>query len=238
MLLSPSAHVDSFAREHLPTPEQWPELVFDLPELAYPTRLNCAEELLEASIARYGSDRTCLRAADGTVWTYEQVRESANRIARVLTEDLGLVPGNRVLLRGPNNPMLVATWFGVLRAGGVVVTTMPLLRAGELRTIAEICGPTIALCDARFTDDLVKAELDGLALTTYGGSGPDDLTVEGELWEHEYFFVRGGKTVAAVSKRWWTMADTYGVDVLDDEDHVLILASTVVIDLVQEDERG
>jgi 2-aminobenzoate-CoA ligase len=176
MQLSPSAHVDSFAREHLPPPEQWPELVFDLPELAYPTRLNCAEELLEASIARYGPDRPCLRAADGTVWTYEQVRESANRIARVLTEDLGLVPGNRVLLRGPNNPMLVATWFGVLRAGGVVVTTMPLLRAGELRTIAEICGPTIALCDARFTDDLVKAELDGLALTTYGGSGPDDLT--------------------------------------------------------------
>ena len=176
MQLSPSAHVDSFARDHLPPPQQWPELIFDLPELAYPTRLNCAEELLEATIARYGPDRPCLRAADGSVWTYEQVRDSANRIARVLTEDLGLVPGNRVLLRGPNNPMLAATWFGVLRAGGVVVTTMPLLRAGELRTIAEICRPSIALCDARFTDDLVKAEIDGLAITTYGGSGADDLT--------------------------------------------------------------
>ena len=176
MQLSPSAHVDSFARDHLPPPRQWPELIFDMPELAYPTRLNCAEELLEGTIARFGTDRPCLRAADGSVWTYEQVRDSANRIARVLTEDLGLVPGNRVLVRGPNNPVLAATWFGVLRAGGVVVTTMPLLRAGELRTIAEICRPTIALCDARFTDDLVKAEIDGLAMTTYGGAGADDLT--------------------------------------------------------------
>lgn len=176
MQLSPSAYVDSFVRDHLPPPEHWPELVVDLPELAYPTQLNCAEELLEATIVRYGPHRPCLRAADGSVLTYEQVRDCANRIARVLTEDLGLVSGNRVLLRGPNNPMLVAAWFGVLRAGGVVVTTMPLLRAGELRTIAEICRPTIALCDARFTDDLVKAEIDGLALTTYGGSNADDLT--------------------------------------------------------------
>src|SRR5262245_22578772 len=176
MQLTPSAHVDSFTRDHLPPPQQWPELVFDLPELTYPSRLNCAAELLEATIARYGPDRPCLRAADGSIWTYEQVRDCANRIARVLAEDLGLVPGNRVLLRGPNNPMLVAAWFGVLRAGGVVVTTMPLLRAGELRTIAEICRPSIALCDARFTDDLEKAEIDGLAITTYDGSAADDLT--------------------------------------------------------------
>jgi len=176
MQLSPSAHLDSFTRDHLPPQQEWPELVFDLPELAYPTQLNCAEELLEATIARHGPDRPCLRAGDGSVWTYEQLRDTANRIARVLTEDLGLVPGNRVLLRGPNNPMLVATWFGVLRAGGVVVTTMALLRAGELRTIAEICRPSIALCDTGFTDDLVKAEIDGLEITTYGGSGTDDLT--------------------------------------------------------------
>src|SRR5262245_2427705 len=176
MQLTPSAHVDSFTRDHLPPPQQWPELVFDLPELTYPSRLNCAAELLEATIARYGPDRPCLRAADGSIWTYEQVRDCANRIARVLAEDLGLVPGNRVLLRGPNNPMLVAAWFGVLRAGGVVVTTMPLLRAGELRTIAEICRPSIALCDARFTDDLEKAGIDGLAITTYDGSAADDLT--------------------------------------------------------------
>ncbi|HKE52544.1 MAG TPA: AMP-binding protein [Actinomycetes bacterium] len=176
MQLSPSEHLDSFTRDHLPQQQHWPELVFDLPELAYPDQLNCAEELLEATIARHGPDRPCLRAGDGSVWTYEQLRDTANRIARVLTEDLGLVPGNRVLLRGPNNPMLVATWFGVLRAGGVVVTTMALLRAGELRTIAEICRPSIALCDTRFTDDLVKAEIDGLEITTYGGSGTDDLT--------------------------------------------------------------
>src|SRR5262247_2261619 len=145
MQLSPSEHLDSFTRDHLPQQQHWPELVFDLPELAYPTQLNCAETLLEATIARHGPDRPCLRAGDGSVWTYEQLRDTANRIARVLTEDLGLVPGNRVLLRGPNNPMLVAAWFGVLRAGGVVVTTMPLLRAREITALTDLTRPDLAV---------------------------------------------------------------------------------------------
>ena len=99
-------------------------------------------------------------------------------------------------------------------------------------------GPTYEIYRNGDLAAVVKKKLFKLSPTfTIDVPGPDDLTVEGDLWEHEYVFVRSGKTVAAVSKRWWTMADTYGVDVLEDEDHVLILASTVVIDLVQADEE-
>ena len=115
--------------------------MLDLGPLDYGDRLNCATELLDATIDRLGPDRPCLRSPDGTVWTYGELRAHANRIAAVLVDDLGLVPGNRVLLRGFNEPWLVACWFAVLKAGGVAVTTMPLLRAGELATMAEMCRP-------------------------------------------------------------------------------------------------
>ncbi|MGH8939042.1 MAG: AMP-binding protein, partial [Actinomycetes bacterium] len=167
MELSPSGHVDTFARDNLPPFEQWPQLLFELPELHYPDRLNCATELLDAVIARHGADRPCVLSPEET-WTYGELLDRANRIAEVLVEDLGIVPGNRVLLRGPNNPWLVACWFGVLKAGGVVVTTMPLLRAGELRTTAEMARIGLALCDDRFTDDLEKAAIAGLRTVTYG----------------------------------------------------------------------
>ena len=127
MQLSPSAHVDTFCRDNLPPVDQWPELLFDLPEVQYPDRLNCAIELLDRSIERHGPDRPCVRSPTER-WTYGELLRRANQIAQVLVEDLGVVPGNRVLLRGPNNPWLVACWFGVLKAGAVVVTTMPLLR--------------------------------------------------------------------------------------------------------------
>lgn len=166
--LSPSAHIDTFARDNLPAGELWPEFTFDLPELSYPERLNCAVDLLDGTIERFGADRPCLRDASGTVWTYGELRDRANRVARALTEDLELVPGNRVLLRGPNNPWLVACWFGVLKAGGIVVTTMPLLRSGELAAIGDIARPQLALCDPRFLDDLVKAEVEGMRIVEYG----------------------------------------------------------------------
>src|SRR5215475_13888636 len=118
--LSPSAHVDTFTRDNLPPVDQWPDLLFDLPELQYPDRLNCAEELLGGSIARFGPHRPCLRDASGTVWSYGEVREWVDRIAQVLADDLGILPGNRVLLRGPNNPELVACWLAVLKVGAVV----------------------------------------------------------------------------------------------------------------------
>lgn len=171
MRLSPSAHVDTFCRDNLPPQEQWPVLRFDVPEVQYPERLNCAVELLDAMVARHGRDRTCLLAPDGTRWTYGDLLDRANRIANVLVDDLGLVPGNRVLLRGPNNPGLVAAWFAVLKAGGVVVPTMPMLRAGELATIGEIGTFQLALCDHRFTEDLAAAQIPSLTLMTYGPNG-------------------------------------------------------------------
>jgi len=171
--LSPSAHRDTFSRDNLPPLDQWP--VLDLGSLYYGDRLNCATALLDATIDRLGPGRPCLRTSDGTAWSYGDLRAHANRIAAVLVDDLGLVPGNRVLLRGFNEPWLVACWFAVLKAGGVAVTTMPLLRAGELATMAEMCRPTIALCDHRLTEDLQRAAIPGLTVATFGGATPDDL---------------------------------------------------------------
>jgi 2-aminobenzoate-CoA ligase len=173
MELSPSAHVDTFCRDNLPAQELWPELRFDLPELRYPDRLNCAQALLDATIARYGADRPALRTLTET-WTYGDLLRHANQAARVLTEDFGLVPGNRVLLRGPNNPWLIAAWFAVLKAGGVAVTTMALLRAGEISALADLTRPRMAICDHRFAGELTAA-LPELPTVLYGGSGADDL---------------------------------------------------------------
>ena len=175
MQLSPSAHTDTFCRDNLPPADQWPELRFDLPELHYPERLNCAEALLDATVARLGRDRPCLRTRTET-WTYGDLLQRANQAAHVFTSDFGLVPGNRVLLRGPNNPWLVAAWFGVLKAGGVAVTTMPLLRAREITALTDLTRPGLAVCDHRFADDLTAAA-PGLRAVFYGGSPPagDDL---------------------------------------------------------------
>jgi 2-aminobenzoate-CoA ligase len=171
--LSPSAHTDPFCRDNLPPLEQWP--VLDLGPLDYGERLNCATELLDGTIDRLGADRPCLRSSDGPTWTYGDLRAHADRIARVLVEDLGLVPGNRVLLRGFNEPWMVACWFAVLKAGGVAVTTMPMLRAGELATMAEMCRPSVALCDSRLTEDLERAAIPGLTTVAFGSTAPDDL---------------------------------------------------------------
>ncbi len=173
MELLPSAHLDTFCRDHLPPPGQWPELVFELPELRYPDRLNCATALLDDVIDRHGADRPCLHAPGQDTWTYADLLATSNRIAHVLVDDLGIVPGNRVLLRGPNNPMLAACWFAVLKAGAVAVSTMALLRAGELRTIHEIAQLDAALVDHRFLED---AQALAVPTVAYGGPEPDDLT--------------------------------------------------------------
>jgi 2-aminobenzoate-CoA ligase len=151
--LSHSAHVDSFARDHLPPRECWPELLFELPELSYPARLNCAAELLDRMVAAGHGGRIALRTAAGAC-TYLQLMAQANRIARVLREDLKLVPGNRVLLRAPNNPMMAACWLAVIKAGGIAVATMPLLRAGELKQIIDKAKVGAALCDVRLKEEL------------------------------------------------------------------------------------
>ncbi len=173
--LSPSAHVDTFCRDHLPPADSWPELRFELPELQYPERLNCAVELLDTTIARHGADRPALHSPSAPTWSYGDLRAAANRVAHVLVDDLGVVPGNRVLLRAPNSPWLAACWFGALKAGAVVVTTMPLLRATELATIHEIARIDAALCDHRFLADLDAAAL-GVPTVAFGGDAEDDLT--------------------------------------------------------------
>ncbi|MDX2591714.1 MULTISPECIES: AMP-binding protein [Streptomyces] len=166
-----SAHVDTFARDHLPPPDEWPELCFDLPELHYPERLNCAVELLG------GTDpaRPAFHTPAGPTWTYGDLRARVDRIAHVLTGELGVVPGNRVLLRGPTGPWLAACWLAVLKAGAVAVTVLAQQRPHELATMCEIARVRHALCDVRAVDDLAKAEIPGLGITTYGGDAPDDL---------------------------------------------------------------
>lgn len=149
-----TAHVDRFAREHLPPRELWPELRFDLPELQFPEQLNCVAELLDRWVAAGHGQRLALLGADGLRWSYAELQAQVNRIARVLVEDLALVPGNRVLLRGANSPMLAACWLAVVKAGGIAVGSMPLLRAKELQTIVEKAEVSHALCDARLADEL------------------------------------------------------------------------------------
>jgi 2-aminobenzoate-CoA ligase len=155
--INASAHVDQFVRERLPPPDLWPRMDWSgVPELAYPERLNCAAELLDRWIADGQGDRIAFRHAGGP-WTYSRVFEAANRIARALVEDLGVVPGNRVLLRAPNAPMLVACWFAVLKAGAVAVSTMPLLRVRELTEVIDRADVRLALTDTRIAGDLEAA---------------------------------------------------------------------------------
>lgn len=160
-----TAHIDTFARDHLPPTEQWPEFLFERPELQFPAQLNCATELLDKRISEGRGERLCLRAPGGLSWTFADVQQRANRIANVLVTDMGLVPGNRVLLRAPNNPMLVACWFAVMKAGGIAVATMPLLRAKELRKVLAKARVTHALCDVRLVDELRGAMREEPVLT-------------------------------------------------------------------------
>ncbi len=139
---------DSFVRDRLPPPELLPEFRFDLPEVQYPERLNCAAELLK------GGDPDSLAVInDHGRWTYADLDDLSGRIARLLVEEEGLVPGNRVLLRGPNTMTMFAAWLGVLKAGGVVVATMPLLRPGEIATVIERAQISHAIVDSRFIGD-------------------------------------------------------------------------------------
>jgi 2-aminobenzoate-CoA ligase len=151
--MSYTAHTDTFARDNLPPRSQWPEFLFELAELKYPARLNCATELLDKPVTRGYGHRIALRSPDGEC-TYTQLFTQANRLANVLVREMGLKPGNRVLLRGPNNPMMAAAWVAVMKAGGICVATMPLLRAKELTDIISKAEITHALCDKRLQEEL------------------------------------------------------------------------------------
>ncbi|MFI9720030.1 AMP-binding protein [Streptomyces sp. NPDC052396] len=168
MELMPSAHVDTFPRDHLPPAGQWPELC-SVPD--YPARLNCGAELLRST----AGDRPAFLDREGGRWSYGELRARAGRIAHTLTEDLGVVPGNRVLLRGPNSPDLAACWLAVMLAGAVAVTVPAGQRAHELAAVCRLAQAGHALCDIRSTGDLAKAAVPGLRMTVFGGDAGDDL---------------------------------------------------------------
>ena len=152
-----SAHTDTFARDNLPPAEQQPAYLFDLPTLQFPAQLNCADELLDRPVREGRGERLCIQAP-GVRWTYADLQARANRIANVLVREMGVVPGNRVLLRAPNNPMLAACWFAVMKAGAIAVATMPMLRAKELTQMIAKVAATHALCDAALADELMLAQ--------------------------------------------------------------------------------
>ncbi len=175
-----SAQQDRFVHDRLPPKSQWPQLLYDRPELQLPARLNLAEELLDKAPAKGFGARPMLRSAQLTL-SYGEARERVDRICRVLTEDLGLVPGNRVLLRGGNSIGLALAWLAVVKAGMIVVATMPLLRARELGDIIDKAQPTVALCDAKLLGELELARKDRPVLAVVvpfnGADEPGSLAV-------------------------------------------------------------
>ena len=152
-----SGHIDTFARDNLPPQNEWPEFLFTLPELQYPDRLNCVTEFVDKWVTSGQGDRIAIIAPDETL-TYAQLAERINRIANVLTRELGMVAGNRVLLRAANNPTMIAAYLAVMKAGGVTVATMPLLRAKELSYTVKKAKIAHALCDTRLADEMEKTK--------------------------------------------------------------------------------
>jgi 2-aminobenzoate-CoA ligase len=157
--LGPSAHVDTFTRDNLPSFDLWPELRLDRREFQYPERLNAAVELTDRNVERGFGDRTAL-IGNGRRRTYKELTDWSNRLAHALVENYGVKPGNRVLIRSGNNPAFVAAWLAATKAGAVVVNTMPMLRAGELGKIVDKAEISLALCDSRITDELVACAKD------------------------------------------------------------------------------
>ena len=152
--LGPSAHVDTFARDNLPPPDQWPDILLDRPEFQYPERLNAGVELTDRMVEKGFGDHTAL-IGNGRRRTYKELADWSNRLAHALIENYGVKPGNRVLIRSGNNPALVAAWLAATKAGAVVVNTMPMLRAGELAKIVDKAEIALALTDSRIVDELV-----------------------------------------------------------------------------------
>ncbi|WP_394778718.1 AMP-binding protein [Undibacterium sp.] len=174
LVRSDSAHLDSFASGHLPAREEWPDMVFSLPELQYPVRLNCTAELLDKAVKEY-PDKPAIITCDES-WSYAFLQQQVNRIAHVLTADMGLVPGNRVLLRGANNPMMAACMLAVFKAGCIAVPTMPLLRARELALIVDKAQVGAALCSSALGEDMQAAQqaCPVLKQVRYFHAGPQD----------------------------------------------------------------
>lgn len=151
-MLGPSGHVDSFTRDRLPPPEQWPEI--NSGHFSYPEWLNAAVELTDRMVEKGFGDHVAL-IGNGRQRTYKELTDWSNRIAHALVDAYGVKPGNRVLIRSANNPAMVACWLAATKAGAVVVNTMPMLRAGELAQIVDKAEIAFALCDTRLMEELV-----------------------------------------------------------------------------------
>lgn len=164
--LGPSGHEDSFTRDNLPPPDQWPDMPLD--GFAYPEWLNAAVELTDRMVERGYGDRIAL-IGNGRARTYKELTDWSNRIAHALVQDYGIRPGNRILIRSANNPAMVACWLAATKAGAVVVNTMPMLRAGELSAIINKAQITHALCDTRLMAELVACQKDSRVLHTVVG---------------------------------------------------------------------
>ena len=160
--LGPTGHVDTFARDNLPPRDQWPELLLE--GFDYPEYLNAAVELTDRMVEQGFGDNTAL-IGNGRRRTYKELADWTNRLAHALTEDYGVQPGNRVLIRSANNPAMVACWLAATKAGAVVINTMPMLRAGELGKVVDKAEITIALCDTRLMDEVVACAKDSAFLT-------------------------------------------------------------------------
>lgn len=156
--MSSSAHVDTFVRDNLPPRDQWPDFLFTIPEVQYPDQINCVAELVDEWVVMRGHGAApAISGADGML-TYWQLQEKIDAVAHVLTEDMRLVPGNRVLLRSANNPMMAICWLAAAKAGLVIVATMPLLREKELSEVIEKAQISAALCDRRLDAELLAAQ--------------------------------------------------------------------------------
>ena len=165
-MLGPSAHTDTFTRDSLPPPDLWPDLLLD--SFDYPTHLNAAHELTDAMVEKGFGDHTAL-IGNGRRRTYKELTDWTNRLAHALVSDLGVKPGNRVLIRSANNPAMVACWLAATKAGAVVVNTMPMLRAGELSKYVEKAEITHALCDTRLMDEMTACAKNSTHLKTVVG---------------------------------------------------------------------
>jgi 2-aminobenzoate-CoA ligase len=164
--LGPSAHVDTFTRDRLPPPDQWPLLAFE--PLGYPERINAAVELTDRMVERGFGDHVAL-IGHGRRRTYKELTDWTNRLAHALVDHYGIKPGNRILIRSANNPAMIACWLAATKVGAVVVNTMPMLRAGELSKIVDKAEIGVALCDTRILDELVACAKDSRFLKTVVG---------------------------------------------------------------------
>jgi 2-aminobenzoate-CoA ligase len=169
-----SAHVDTYIRSQLPPAELWPALDYSAPHLRhYPDRLNACAALLDAAVEA-GAGGKPIFHYEGLTWSFAHLLDRVQRIARVLVEDYGLRPGERVLLRSGNTPMVAACWLAVARAGGIVVNTMPLLRAKELAYIVEKAQVRVALCELALAQEM-PATVQQVVFFTPAGSGEAQL---------------------------------------------------------------